>query len=107
MYKFKVPQLYNLKDSPFYGHGGTLRSIREVITYKNEAVPQKTTVPAAQLAEDFVPLGLTDQEIDALVAFIENALYDPNLDRYVPETLPTGQCFPNADPMSQEDLGCN
>lgn len=106
MYKFKVPQLYNLKDSPFYGHGGTLRSIREVITYKNEAVPQKTTVPAAQLAEDFVPLGLTDQEIDALVAFIENALYDPNLDRYVPETLPTGQCFPNADPMSQEDLGC-
>ncbi|MBV6655251.1 MAG: hypothetical protein KI786_15900 [Mameliella sp.] len=107
MYKFKVPQLYNLKDSPFYGHGGTLRSIREVIDYKNEAVPHKADVPAAQLSEEFVPLGLTEQEVDALVAFIENALYDPNLTRYVPETLPTGLCFPNADPMSQEDLGCN
>ncbi len=106
MYKFKVPQLYNLKDSPFYGHGGTLRSIREVIEYKNEAIPQKPSVPAAQLSDEFVPLGLTEDEIDALVAFIENALHDPNLERYVPETLPTGLCFPNADPMSQEDLGC-
>ena len=34
-YTFKVPQLYNLKDSPFYGHGGTFRSVREVIEYKN------------------------------------------------------------------------
>lgn len=107
MYKFKVPQLYNLKDSPFYGHGGTLRSIRETIEYKNEAVSQKTEVPAAQLSDEFIPLGLTDDEINALVAFIENALYDQRLSRYEPEVLPTGQCFPNADPMSQSDLGCN
>jgi cytochrome c peroxidase len=107
MFKFKVPQLYNLKDSPFYGHGGTMRSIRDVVEYKNEAVPEKTAIPAAQLSDEFVPLNLTNREIDALVAFIENALYDPNLSRYEPEALPSGQCFPNADPMSQDDLGCN
>ena len=26
-YKFKTPQLYNLTDSPFYGHGGNFRSV--------------------------------------------------------------------------------
>lgn len=106
MYKFKVPQLYNLKDSPFYGHGGTLRSIRAVVEYKNAAAPENANVPASQLADEFVPLGLTPGEVDALVAFIESALYDPNLKRYEPEALPTGLCFPNADPASQIDLGC-
>ncbi len=106
MYKFKVPQLYNLKDSPFYGHGATLRSVREVIEYKNAAQPQNPEVPASQLAEDFVPLNLTEEEITALTAFIEDALHDPNLQRYVPDNLPTGLCFPNADDNSMEDLGC-
>ncbi|NBC06750.1 MAG: c-type cytochrome, partial [Bacteroidetes bacterium] len=106
MFKFKVPQLYNLKDSPFYGHGGTLRSLREVVAYKNEAVPQNPDVPATRLADEFEPLGLTEQEVDAITAFLETALYDPNLERYVPESLPTGLCFPNADSESMEDLGC-
>ena len=106
MFKFKVPQLYNLKDSPFYGHGGTLRSLRQVVLYKNEAVPQNPDVPTARLADDFVPLGLTEQEVDAITAFLETALYDPNLERYVPESLPTGLCFPNADSESMQDLGC-
>ena len=106
MFKFKVPQLYNLKDSPFYGHGGTLRSLREVVAYKNEAAPQNLDVPAAQLADDFTPLGLTEREVDAITAFLETALYDPSLERYVPEGLPTGLCFPNADEQSMQDLGC-
>ena len=37
MYKFKVPQLYNLVDSPFFGHGSSMRSVKEVIEYKNNA----------------------------------------------------------------------
>ena len=32
-YKFKVPNLYNLKDSPFYGHGSTFTSLNDVIAY--------------------------------------------------------------------------
>ena len=106
-YKFKVPQLYNLKDSPFYGHGSSFRNIREVVAYKNNAVAENEQVPASQLSEHFKPLNLTDSEIDDITAFIENALRDPNLNRYVPNSVASGMCFPNNDEMSQKDLGCD
>jgi cytochrome c peroxidase len=106
-YKFKVPQLYNLKDSPFYGHGSTLRSIRDVIVYKNNATPQNSNITTSQLDPLFRPLGLNNSEINAIEAFISNALYDSNLKRYVPDALPSGQCFPNSDVQSRIDLGCN
>lgn len=106
-YQFKTPQLYNLTDSPFYGHGGTFRSVRDVVVYKNNAVPQRTDVPTDRLAPAFRPLGLTEAEIDDLTEFLETALYDAELTRFVPESLPSGFCFPNNDAMSQADLGCN
>ncbi len=105
-YKFKVPQLYNLKDSPFLGHGADFTSVREVVEYKNRAVPQNQRVPGAHLASEFVPLGLTDAEITALTRFVESALHDPDLHRYDPVTLPSGFCFPNNDIHSRADLGC-
>jgi cytochrome c peroxidase len=46
-------------------------------------------------------------EIRQLTAFVEEALYDPNLDRYVPDALPSGNCFPVADPLSKQQLGCD
>ena len=107
MYKFKVPQLYNLADSPFYGHGASFRSIAEVIQYKNQAVPQNQSVPAAQLAVAFRPLNLTDSEVEAIALFLAKSLRDPELERYVPESLLSGLCFPNNDPISQVDLNCN
>jgi len=106
-YKFKVPQLYNLKDSPFYGHGASFKSIREVIEYKNDANMEKADMPASYLSQHFAPLGLSDIEIDYLVDFLENGLYDPNLIRYEPESLHTGNCFPNNDEQSKADLGCS
>jgi len=53
-YKFKVPQLYNLKDVSFLGHGGNFNSVEQVIQYKNAAVPQNVEVPTSQLAPEFV-----------------------------------------------------
>lgn len=103
-YKFKVPQLYNLKSSPFYGHGSTFRSIRAVISYKNEAVPQKSGI--SNLSDAFVPLRLSDVEIDLLAEFIEDGLYDGNLARFVPGSVFSGSCIPNNDYLSREDLGC-
>lgn len=105
-YKFKTPQLYNMKDSPFFGHGGTYTSVREVVEYKNAAVSDNGNVPSSQLAEGFHTLELTDAEITDLVNFLENALYDDDLLRYNPQELPSGNCFPNADPISQIDQGC-
>jgi len=106
MYHFKVPQIYNLVDSRFYGHGGNFHSVREVVEYKNSAVRQNPNVPSSQISPLFRPLGLTADEITDLVAFIEQGLRDPNLSRYVPASLPTGFCFPNNDPQSRTDRGC-
>jgi cytochrome c peroxidase len=106
MYKFKVPQLYNLQDSPFYGHGASFTSIREVIEYKNKAIAENPVVPKDKLSQEFVPLNLNKDEIRQLTAFLKHGLYDDNLRRYLPDYLPSGQCFPNADPESISDLGC-
>ena len=105
-YTFKVPQLYNLEDSKFLGHGSSFRSVEEVIRYKNEARPQNPRVPEDRLSEKFVPLGLSDSEIDAIAAFIRTGLRDPNLARYEPSSVLSGNCFPNNDPLSRQDRGC-
>lgn len=107
LYKFKVPQLYNLKDSPFYGHGGSFTDIRSVIRYKNIAKSENANVNSARFPEEFKPLDLSEEEIDKITLFIAESLYDPNLIRYVPDFLPSGLCFPNNDEMSQLDLDCN
>ncbi len=105
-YKFKTPQLYNLANSPFYGHGSTFRSIREVVEYKNNGVAENANVPASQLAAEFTPQNLSEDQIDDLVAFLENSLNDPDLFRYQPSSVASGNCFPNNDEMSRVDIGC-
>jgi cytochrome c peroxidase len=107
MYKFKVPQLYNLKDVHFFGHGASFTSVEEVVRYFNNAIPQNPNVPVANLPKLFVPLGLTDTEIAQIVKFVEDGLYDPNLSRYVPASVPSGNCIPNNDAQSKIDRGCN
>lgn len=106
-YKFKVPQLYNLKDVNFFGHGGSLQSIKEIIVYKNRAVKESFDVSDEQLADQFIPLNLDLDEIEQLTQFVENSLQDKNLQRYEPSGLPTEKCFPNADRQSKEDLNCD
>ena len=105
-YKFKTPQLYNLRGLTFFGHGSSFSSIREVIEYKNAGVAQNIDVPSSQLASAFTPLGLTDAEVDDLVAFVSDGLHDANLVRYKPSAVPSGNCFPANDETSKIDLGC-
>ncbi len=106
-YSFKVPQLYNLADVEFFGHGASFTTIKEVIAYKNNALKENANVPISSLATEFSPLGLSEHEIDLLAEFIEKSLVDRNLQRYNPTSLPTGLCFPNADALSRQDMGCN
>jgi cytochrome c peroxidase len=106
MHKFKVPQLYNLKDIGFYFHGASKRSLREVVDYFNAGIPENSTVPSNLIAGNFHPLNLSDQEVNNLVEFLENGLYDPHLLRYKPDFTMSGNCFPNNDLESQVDLGC-
>ena len=80
---FKVPQLYNLSDFNFYGHGSSFKSVRAVVEYFNEGMPEKDIA----ISPDFNPVGLKPYEIDDLVAFLEIGLYDNYLERYLPEGL--------------------
>jgi cytochrome c peroxidase len=103
---FKTPQLYNLKDSPFYGHGGTFYSLAEVIQYKVEGVAAKEEA-SSFLSDDFQSVALTTQQQHDLHEFLKHGLYDAHMDRYVPNSVLSGNCFPNNDPTSCEDLGCD
>lgn len=105
-FQFKTPPLYNLADAPFLGHGSTFTSLREVVDYKNAARPQSSLVPADRLSPLFQPLQLSAQDVDDLVAFLERALHDPTVGRYVPDAVPSGNCFPMNDAQSRIDLGC-
>ncbi len=106
-YKFKTPSLYNLIDSRFYGHGASMHSVREVIEYKNAAVAENISVPESQLAAEFTQLNLSDSEMEDMTAFISTGLYDDDLLRYVPTSLPSGDCFPFSDAQAKLDMGCN
>ncbi len=107
MYKFKVPQLYNLKYGHYFFHGASKKTIREVLEYKNRAVSENPNVPPERLSPLFIPLHLSEEELDYLQDFIENALYDPYMMRFRPMTVYSGACFPNGDSLSREELGCN
>jgi cytochrome c peroxidase len=106
MFKFKVPQVYNTKDMPFYFHGSSKTDLREVVEYFNAGIPENDRVPAANISDFFHPLNLTDTEVNELTEFLAEGLYDANLSRYVPESVLSGNCFPNNDPQSQADMGC-
>ncbi|WP_235298389.1 cytochrome-c peroxidase [Portibacter marinus] len=106
-YKFKVPQLYNLSDTPFYFHGASYTDLEELVKYFNDAIPENPNVPDEQISPLFKPLNLTDEEIDQLTLFLERSLRDPSLERYYPDHIFSGNCFPNADFQSRMDLGCN
>ncbi|MBM4361017.1 MAG: cytochrome-c peroxidase [Deltaproteobacteria bacterium] len=102
-FAFKVPQLYNLADQRFHGHGSSFGSVREVVEYKVEARSQH---PAVQ-SLDIKPIDLSDAEVSDLVAFLEVGLYDPDLARYSPSELPSGLCGHTGDSAALTDLGCS
>jgi len=106
MRKFKVPQLYNVGDYATYFHGSSKFTLRDVINYKLAAKSENRFVLNKDLSEKFKPVSLTEVQKDQLLDFLANGLRDPDLQRYVPTELPSGNCFPNNDPFSQVDLGC-
>jgi cytochrome c peroxidase len=106
-FKFKVPPLYNLIDTEVFGHGASFSSVEDVVRYKIEAIPQHPQVEIADLDYRFTPLDLTEDEIANLVEFLEVGLRDDNLMRYVPESLPSGNCPVNNDEVSRQELGCD
>ena len=107
MRKFKVPQLYNIKDYAVFFHGSSKTTIEDVLRFKMKAVSENPFVDDSDLSPKFRPLELTPLEINRLKDFLENGLYDPEPLRYLPESVLSGNCIPNNDEMSRSQLGCN
>ena len=94
-------------DGDFFFHGASIQKIEELIEYKNAAVSQNPNVSNDLLSPKFKPLNLSEKEKADLVQFLKVGISDPDLARYVPTEVLSGKCFPNADPQSSIDLGCN
>lgn len=105
-FKFRVPPIYNMGDSPFYFHGSSKLTLEQVIDYKIEAQSENPNVPNSLLSDKFKPIDITETEREALLQFLLKSLRDPNLTRFKPDAVPSGNCFPNNDYDSQVDLGC-
>ena len=106
LYRFRVPQLYNMGDGGPYFHGSSKNTLREVVEYFNQGVPENSRVPQSQISPFFHPLDLSISEQSDLEEFLLEALRDPNLQRYVPNQVLSGFCFPNNDAQSRRDIGC-
>ncbi len=104
-FKFKVPQLYNLKDYVTFFHGSSKTSIEDVIDFKVKAKSENPFVQDSEVA--LIPRDLSDDEKYALADFLRNALHDNDMLRYKPKSIPSGYCFPNNDHESKKDMGCN
>lgn len=106
-YKFKVPGLYNIGNVNYFFHGASAFDLDDVINYKVRAESENVNVPQELLSPKFLKLDLSLEEKKYLKAFLKEGLEDPNLVRHAPTSVPSGQCFPNNDPQSRIDLGCN
>ncbi|HQH72058.1 MAG TPA: cytochrome-c peroxidase, partial [bacterium] len=74
---FKTPTLRNVAVTAPYMHDGSLATLREVVEhYNNGGVTGPGNPVNDFLSGGIRPLNLTDEEIDALVAFME-ALTSP------------------------------
>jgi cytochrome c peroxidase len=95
-FKFRVVTLRQLKDARFFFHNGLFTSVKDVVRYFNAGVPQDAEAAAAGTLTDrfthprgpgWPPgLGLSEDEVNDLTDFLENALYDPAFVRFDPNS---------------------
>jgi hypothetical protein len=88
-YKFRSLTLRQLKDARTFFHNGSVTSVRDVVSYFNDGIPQDRQFAgqATTLEPRFTNprgdeappgLGLSEAQIDAITDFLENGLYDPD-----------------------------
>jgi cytochrome c peroxidase len=80
--KFKIPSLRNCAVTPPYEHNGVFKTLREVVMFNNTRDVPAANWPPPEVPENvhrhmppmpgtFGQLGLTDQEVDDIVTFLE------------------------------------
>jgi cytochrome c peroxidase len=95
-FMFRALTLRQLKDARTFFHNGSFTQVRDVVEYFNAGVPQDPTAGGAPTLSDRFTnprgpgyasgLGLSEQQVDDLADFLENALYDPAFVHFDPNS---------------------
>lgn len=85
LYLFKTPTLRNIALTGPYTHNGIFTTLEEMVDFKNNGVSVNDNIAESELE----PLGLSDEEKAALVAFL-HSLTDNNFDKTIPTSVPSG-----------------
>lgn len=93
-YAFRTPALRSVALTAPYMHSGGYDSLREVVEFFNRGGGDHALVNPNRL--DIAPLGLSEQQVDDLVAFLESLTDDPGV--ATPERVPSGLDVPRLVP---------
>jgi len=95
-YRFRVPGLRNVELTAPYMHDGSFQTLEDVVRFYNDGAKPRHPAVSDDRLEVVLrePLGLTDQEVADLVAFM-GALTDPGTDLdpallQIPVSVPSG-----------------
>ncbi|WP_422107202.1 cytochrome-c peroxidase [Winogradskyella sp.] len=93
-YAFRTPTLRNLSLTAPYMHNGMLTSLKEVMDFYDEISEGDDDIINTNLNINTIDplakaLDMDDRVADAIIAFME-ALNDPNFDKTIPKTVPSG-----------------
>jgi cytochrome c peroxidase len=93
-FRFRSLTMRQLKDGRTFFHNASFTKIRDVVEYFNAGVPQDLTAAAAPTLDPRFTnprgpgsprgVGLSEQQVDDITAFLTNALYDPALVKFDP-----------------------
>lgn len=89
-YKFRTPSLRNVAVTGPYTHSGAYATLRDMVEFFNRGGGDHPWVDRERI--EVAPLGLTRQEIDDLVAFLEALTDLPDVQ--IPERVPSGLEIP-------------
>ncbi len=89
-YRFRPPSLRNVALTAPYMHSGGYATLRDVVAFFNRGGGDLPQVPRDRI--EVRPLGLSEAEIDALVAFLAALTDPPGIEP--PERVPSGLTVP-------------
>ncbi len=69
-YAFRTPPLRQVAETAPYLHAGTEKTLMELLRFKNAGVSAHPNVPASRLAPEIAPLGLSEEQLRDLEAFL-------------------------------------
>lgn len=97
-FKFRTPTLRNLEFTSPYMHNGTHKTLEEVMEFYEEKDSRNPHVQREALASEFRELSMPPfdrSRTEEIIAFLET-LNDPDFDRTIPDSVPSGLPVLNA-----------